>query len=165
MKQAVRFFGIILLLMTPILVNCQSEKSEKKGENKTIEKEKGTMISGNIVIEMDADKAPLTVKNVSQYAEKGFYDGTIFHRVIDGFVAQGGGFTEDMNQKETDAPVKNEASNGLSNVLGSVAMARTQVVGTATSQLYINLKDNKILDHQDTCPQGFRYAGLGPVVE
>ncbi len=102
---------------------------------------------GSITLELFPEEAPQTVENFIQYVDDGFYDGTIFHRVIPGFVIQGGGLTEDMESKETRAPVQNEADNGLKNTRGSLSMARTQAVHSATSQFFINLSDNVFLDH------------------
>lgn len=102
---------------------------------------------GEIVIELYPDKAPLTVENFLAYVDAGFYDGTIFHRVIPGFVIQGGGFTENMRPKSTREPIKNEADNGLKNERGTLSMARTRDVNSATSQFFINLQDNAVLDH------------------
>ena len=120
---------------------------------------------GTITLELDDAKAPETVANFVQYAKDGHYDGTIFHRVIDGFMVQGGGFTKDMNQKETREPIRNEAMNGLKNLRGTIAMARTMVVDSATSQFFINLVDNAFLDFQNPTPQGFGYAVFGKVVD
>ena len=120
---------------------------------------------GTITLELDDAKAPETVANFVQYAKEGHYDGTIFHRVIDGFMIQGGGFTKDMNQKETREPIRNEAMNGLKNLRGTIAMARTMVVDSATSQFFINLVDNSFLDFQNPTPQGFGYAVFGKVVD
>ena len=120
---------------------------------------------GTITLELDDAKAPETVANFVQYAKDGHYDGTIFHRVIDGFMIQGGGFTKDMNQKETREPIRNEALNGLKNLRGTIAMARTMVVDSATSQFFINLVDNAFLDFQNPTPQGFGYAVFGKVVD
>ena len=118
---------------------------------------------GTITLELDEAKAPATVANFAQYAKDGHYDGTIFHRVIDGFMIQGGGFTRDMNQKKTREPVRNEAMNGLKNKRGTIAMARTMVVDSATSQFFINLVDNDFLDFRMPTPQGFGYAVFGKV--
>lgn len=118
---------------------------------------------GDITAQLDEAKAPETVRNFLAYAKDGFYDGTIFHRVIDGFMIQGGGFTADMNQKQTKPPIKNEAANGLENRAGTFAMARTSVVDSATSQFFINLDDNDFLDHKDNSPSGFGYAVFGSV--
>ena len=120
---------------------------------------------GTITLALDEAKAPLTVANFAQYAKDGFYDGTIFHRVIDGFMIQGGGFTKDMNQKDTREAIRNEAMNGLKNERGTIAMARTSVVDSATSQFFINLVDNDFLDFQNPTPQGFGYAVFGKVTD
>ena len=120
---------------------------------------------GTIAVELDDVKAPVTVKNFMDYAKSGHYDGTIFHRVIDGFMIQGGGFTKDMNQKETKAPIKNEAANGLKNARGTLAMARTMVVDSATSQFFINLVDNGFLDYRGPDPRTFGYAVFGKVTD
>lgn len=120
---------------------------------------------GTITLALDAEKAPLTVANFAQYAKDGHYDGTIFHRVIDGFMIQGGGFTRDMNQKPTREPIRNEAMNGLKNKRGTIAMARTMVVDSATSQFFINLVDNDFLDFASPTPQGFGYAVFGNVTD
>ncbi len=126
----------------------------------TIETNKGT-----ITLELNETKAPETVDNFVRYARDGHYDGTIFHRVIDGFMIQGGGFTRDMNQKPTRPPVRNEAMNGLKNERGAIAMARTSVVDSATSQFFINLVDNDFLDFTAPTPQGFGYAVFGKVTD
>ncbi len=120
---------------------------------------------GTITLELDEAKAPATVENFVKYAESGFYDDTIFHRVIDGFMIQGGGFTRDMNQKDTDSPIRNEAMNGLKNNRGTIAMARTMVVDSATSQFFINLVDNDFLNFSAPTAQGFGYAVFGKVVD
>jgi peptidyl-prolyl cis-trans isomerase B (cyclophilin B) len=120
---------------------------------------------GNIRIELNADKAPISTKNFLDYVNDGHYDGLIFHRVIPGFMIQGGGFDSGMTQKKTKSPIKNEASNGLKNVIGSIAMARTNVVDSATSQFFINVKDNDFLNHKNTSPDGYGYAVFGQVVE
>ncbi len=120
---------------------------------------------GTITLELDEAKAPETVRNFVAYAQAGHYDGTIFHRVIDGFMIQGGGFTKDMNQKPTRAPIRNEAMNGLRNARGTIAMARTMVVDSATSQFFINLVDNDFLDFTAPTPQGFGYAVFGKVTD
>lgn len=118
---------------------------------------------GNITLELDAGKAPLTVANFLSYVDSGHYNGTIFHRVIDGFMIQGGGFAPDMVQKPTAAPIKNEAANGLSNRRGTIAMARTSVVDSATSQFFINVVDNSFLDFRAPTPDRFGYCVFGRV--
>lgn len=120
---------------------------------------------GSLTLELDAEKAPITVENFLSYVSSGHYDNTIFHRVIDGFMIQGGGFSADMKQKKTNAPIKNEADNGLQNKRGTVAMARTQVVDSATSQFFINVADNSFLDHKGKDPASYGYAVFGKVVE
>ena len=120
---------------------------------------------GDITIELNSEKAPVTVENFLNYVESGFYNGTIFHRVIDGFMIQGGGFEPGMSQKETLEPIKNEANNGLSNGVGTIAMARTMVVDSATSQFFINVADNAPLDYTGDSPQQYGYAVFGKVVD
>ncbi len=120
---------------------------------------------GTMKVELYPEKAPKTVENFLQYAREGFYDGTIFHRVIAGFMIQGGGFTPDMSEKSTRAPIENEASNGLKNVRGSIAMARTNDPHSASSQFFINTVDNPFLDFQSETVQGYGYAVFGQVVE
>ena len=120
---------------------------------------------GEIVIELDQENAPDSVGNFLQYVDAGFYNGTIFHRVIDRFMIQGGGFTEDMTQKKTRSPIGNEADNGLSNVRGTVAMARRGDPHSASAQFFINTVDNTSLDHRDKTVQGWGYTVFGTVVE
>ena len=120
---------------------------------------------GTITLALDEAKAPATVANFAQYARDGHYDGTVFHRVIDGFMIQGGGFTKDMNQKPTREPIRNEAANGLKNRRGTIAMARTMVVDSATSQFFINLVDNDFLDFSSPTLQGYGYAVFGEVMD
>lgn len=120
---------------------------------------------GDIVLQLNAEKAPITVENFLGYVNDGFYDGTIFHRVIEGFMIQGGGFNEQMAQKATKGQIKNEAANGLKNNRGSIAMARTQVVDSASSQFFINLVDNNFLNFSNPTPSGYGYAVFGEVVE
>lgn len=119
---------------------------------------------GQIKIELDFDKAPKSAANFMQYASDGFYDGTIFHRVIDNFMIQGGGFTNNMQQKRGGKPIPNEADNGLPNRIGSVAMARTSDPHSATSQFFINVADNTFLNHRNKTDQGWGYAVFGQVV-
>ena len=124
-----------------------------------------TTSMGPVVIELDEAKAPVSAKNFLEYVDAGHYDGTIFHRVIDGFMVQGGGFTSDMKQKAVKATIKNESANGLKNVKYTLAMARTSVRDSATSQFFINVKDNAFLDYSGESPQGWGYAVFGKVVE
>lgn len=120
---------------------------------------------GDIHVELDHDKAPKTAANFEQYVRDGFYDGTLFHRVIDGFMVQGGGFDEDFNQKPTRDPIENEADNGLENATGTLAMARTQDPHSATAQFFINVADNSFLNHSGKSIQGWGYCVFGRVVE
>ena len=120
---------------------------------------------GDISVELDDAKAPKTVANFLAYVEDGFYNGTIFHRVIDGFMIQGGGFDADMNQKPTKGNVDNEANNGLSNGIGTIAMARTSDPHSATAQFFINVSDNTFLDHKDQSEQGWGYCVFGRVTD
>ncbi|HXU44523.1 MAG TPA: peptidylprolyl isomerase [Thermoanaerobaculia bacterium] len=120
---------------------------------------------GKIVLELDAQKAPKTVANFLAYVKAGHFNGTIFHRVIPGFMIQGGGFTPDMTQKPTNPPIENEAGNGLKNDRGTIAMARTNDPGSASAQFFINLVDNAPLNHRDTSMSGWGYAVFGKVIE
>ena len=129
-------------------------------EKATIETSMGT-----ITVELDDERAPATVENFVKYAADGFYDGTIFHRVIDGFMVQGGGFTRDMNQKDTRGPIRIESMNGLKNLRGTIAMARTMVPDSATSQFFINLVDNGFLDFTAPTQSGYGYAVFGKVTD
>ena len=119
---------------------------------------------GPVKVELDEARAPVSVKNFLDYADRGFYDGTIFHRVIKDFMIQGGGMNAELSPKPTNPPIRNEATNGLKNLRGTIAMARTSVIDSATSQFFINTKDNSFLDHRDTSMQGYGYAVFGKVV-
>ena len=135
--------------------------SDAKG-NQTMLKMSTTL--GDIEIELYPEDAPVTVENFINYVESGHFDGLIFHRVIPGFMIQGGGFTSDMQQRETQAPIKNEADNGLKNLVATLSMARTQDPDSATSQFFISLVDNGFLDHTGKTPQGWGYAVFAKVV-
>lgn len=124
-----------------------------------------TTTVGPLTLELDADNAPKTVDNFLSYVADGFYDDTIFHRVIHNFMIQGGGFTADMQQKPTHAPIENEANNGLENQRGTIAMARTQDPHSATAQFFINVQDNDFLNHTGENMQGWGYAVFGKVTE
>lgn len=152
MKYILKLFFIFLLSF--LSINVFAEKNVQFVINTS---------KGNIVIETYPEKAPITVKNFESYVNKGFYNATIFHRVIDGFMIQGGGFTKDMSQKQTDAPIKNEADNGLKNEKYSVAMARTQDPDSASSQFFINVNDNNFLDFPGQ--DGSGYCVFGKVIE
>lgn len=120
---------------------------------------------GPITLKLDAEKAPTTVENFLEYVNQGFYENTIFHRVIDGFMIQGGGFEPNMVSKTANAPIKNEAKNGLSNKKGTIAMARTSAPHSASCQFFINVNDNLFLNHQSETPQGWGYCAFGEVVD
>ena len=120
---------------------------------------------GDFTLELDEEAAPITAKNFIRYVEDGFYDGTIFHRVIDGFMIQGGGMDREMNQKDARDPIKNEANNGLSNETGTVAMARTGDPHSASAQFFINVKDNESLNHTGETQKGWGYCVFGKVID
>ncbi|MEZ9822457.1 peptidylprolyl isomerase [Shewanella sp. 10N.286.45.A1] len=120
---------------------------------------------GEIKLSLDAEKAPKTAANFEKYVKEGFYDGTVFHRVIDGFMVQGGGFTEEMEQKRSGETIENEANNGLSNKVGTIAMARTSDPHSATAQFFININDNTFLDFKSESAQGWGYCVFGEVAE
>jgi peptidyl-prolyl cis-trans isomerase A (cyclophilin A) len=157
LASALRTAALVLLLTGSSIAFAQNPRVEFKT----------TM--GSFALELYPDKAPKTVENFLQYANSGFYNGTIFHRVIDGFMIQGGGFDPDMKQKATREPIENEAGmaskGGLKNELGTIAMARTSVPNSATAQFFINVKDNGFLDYRDPSPQGIGYAVFGRVVQ
>jgi len=158
-RMTIRLLALAALTLATV---SAAPAEEQKGKNPMI------LIStsmGDIKLELDAAKAPISVQNFLDYAKSGHYDGTIFHRVIPNFMIQGGGFAPDMSQKPTKAPIKNEADNGLKNDLGTIAMARTGVVDSATAQFFINAKDNAFLNHTAKTPAGYGYAVFGKVVE
>ena len=124
-----------------------------------------TTTLGSMTLELDEHNAPTTVENFLSYVSNSFYDGTIFHRVINNFMVQGGGFTADMEQKATHAPIENEANNGLENARGTIAMARTQDPHSATAQFFINVQDNDFLNHTGENMQGWGYAVFGKVTD
>ena len=120
---------------------------------------------GDITLELDFDKAPISAANFLAYARDGFFDGTVFHRVINDFMIQGGGFDAELQQKPTKSPIANEADNGLKNDVGTVAMARTNDPNSATAQFFMNVKDNNFLNHTAKNPQGWGYAVFGKIVD
>ena len=124
-----------------------------------------TTNKGEIVLELDKEKAPITVENFLKYVKAGHYDGTVFHRVINGFMIQGGGMDKTMKERPTEAPIQNEADNGLKNTAYTIAMARTADPHSATAQFFINVADNGFLDHTGKNPQGWGYAVFGKVVK
>uniref|UniRef100_A9AAH8 peptidylprolyl isomerase n=1 Tax=Methanococcus maripaludis (strain C6 / ATCC BAA-1332) TaxID=444158 RepID=A9AAH8_METM6 len=159
--------AIFLIVASIVLLTSFSgcTESDSTDSNETGEIVYATIQTnyGNMTFELYPDKAPITVENFKKYAESGFYEGTIFHRVINGFMIQGGGFTKDGIQKETFAPIKNEANNELSNKRGTIAMARTNIVDSATSQFFINTVDNMFLNYQNDSNYG--YAVFGEMTE
>lgn len=120
---------------------------------------------GEIILELEAKRAPVTVKNFLAYAKSKYYNNTVFHRVIKNFMIQGGGFTRKLSKKKTRKPIKNEANNGLTNRRGTIAMARTFIVDSATSQFFINVNDNNFLDHRDSSQRGYGYTVFGKVIK
>jgi peptidyl-prolyl cis-trans isomerase B (cyclophilin B) len=158
--------GLVMALtvaVAPATGFTQDNSTSKQGADMvtvTMETNKGV-----ITLELDREKAPDSVANFITYAKSGHYDGTIFHRVIPGFMIQGGGFDTSMQQKDTNPQIKNEAANGLKNDKGTVAMARTNVPDSATSQFFINVKDNDFLNHTSPTPQGWGYAVFGKVTD
>ena len=159
-KSALALLMIILFLGSTLVTLSSMFLGENEGEERrvvTLETSKGV-----IKLELDADRAPVTVANFVQYVEDGFYDGTVFHRVIPGFMIQGGGYAPDGSGRPTREPIELESANGLKNLRGTIAMARTMVADSATSQFFINLVDNDFLDH---APGNDGYAVFGRVVE
>ena len=148
-------FGLLLLpLLAAVTVSAQRQNPQVVVKTSM----------GSFTIELYPDKAPVTVKNFLMYVDEGFYAGTIFHRVIDGFMVQGGGLDSSMTKKKTAAPIVNEAGNKLKNTVGTVAMARTSEPNSATAQFFVNVKDNAFLDYRDSSPEGIGYCVFGKVV-
>lgn len=156
-SRAATFLSAVCLLLVSIGVATANSGDKVMVEMHTSK--------GLITLELDAEKAPVTVANFIEYVKSGHFDGTIFHRVIPGFVIQGGGMESGMKEKPTQPPIENEADNGLKNVTGSICMARTNDPHSATSQFFINLKDNQFLDHSGKNPQGWGYAVFGQVTD
>ncbi len=156
-----RIFMLSMLLLFTTTLSFATEN--KMSDTNT--KVKLTTSLGDIVIQLNSEKAPISAANFLSYVTEGFYSGTIFHRVIPDFMAQGGGFDTSFNQKAVHAPIKNEADNGLKNTRGTLAMARTGVVDSATAQFFINLKDNTFLNHTGKNASGWGYAVFGEVIE
>jgi cyclophilin family peptidyl-prolyl cis-trans isomerase len=157
--------GLVVASALPLAALGQAPTSSCTAKGNAPMKVKLTTSMGPFVIELDKAKAPISTENFVKYVESGHYNGTIFHRVIDGFMVQGGGFTKDMRQKPVNPPIKNESTNGLKNDNYTVAMARTGVRDSATSQFFINVKDNDFLNYSGESPQGWGYAVFGKVVE
>jgi peptidyl-prolyl cis-trans isomerase B (cyclophilin B) len=149
-----------ILILAMVAGTCMGQENGISSPQVVMETSKG-----EIVLELYPDKAPLTVKNFLDYVDAGFYNGTIFHRVIPGFMLQGGGFSQDMQKKPTSTPVKNEAHNGLKNDRGTIAMARTQDPHSASSQFFINTVDNVFLNYKGQTTAGWGYAVFGKVIK
>lgn len=152
-------FGLLLLSTSILSFATENKMSQTPSQVKL------TTSLGTIVIQLNTEKAPVSSANFITYVTEGFYNGTIFHRVIPGFMAQGGGFDASFNQKSTHATIKNEADNGLHNKRGTLAMARTSDPHSATAQFFINYKDNSFLDYSSPTPNGWGYAVFGEVIE
>lgn len=154
---------IIMLVAASAAFAADAAKQTKEPEKNPIVLIQTSM--GDIKVELFEKKAPVSVRNFLFYVDSGFYSGTIFHRVIPDFMIQGGGFTASFEEKPTASPIKNEAGNGLKNERGTIAMARTMIVDSATAQFFINVKDNGFLNHRDYSMQGYGYAVFGKVIE
>lgn len=168
--SGIALFGFWLMTSPALAKDAKSAAQPKtqKGDAVTTAQKNPVVVFetslGTFEIELNSEKAPLSAANFLKYVDDGFYSGTIFHRVIPDFMIQGGGFTESMSQKPTREPIKNEASNGLKNLRGTVAMARTSDINSATAQFFVNTVDNGFLDHRNTSPSGYGYAVFGKVV-
>ena len=168
-RRMILALALFAAVGAPALRSQAAESQSKtKTEGKKMTAGKNPMVKmetslGDVEIELNQEKAPISVANFLKYVDDGFFNGTIFHRVINNFMIQGGGFTPDMNQKPTQAPIKNEAGNGLKNSVGTLAMARTGIVDSATAQFFINVKDNSFLDHSGESAAQFGYAVFGKV--
>lgn len=169
----ISFLSLIIVMAVAVLINTIHHRQIQTEEVPLMDQSSVaspaprvqlTTTQGTITLELYPDQAPETVANFLDYVDSGFYDGTIFHRVIPEFMIQGGGFTPDFTQKETGAPIKNEAGNGLTNLKGTLAMARTQLVDSATAQFFINTVDNPHLNHKAATPEGFGYCVFGKVI-
>jgi len=153
-------FRVVLVTSVGLLLTLPLAAQNKKNNPRVIL----STNMGEIELELYPARAPVSVKNFFSYVRSGFYDGTIFHRVISGFMIQGGGYDINLNKKTTMSPIVNEAGNGLKNYRGTIVYARTNVVNSATSQFFINLVDNHFLDHKNNTPSGFGYAVFGKVI-
>ena len=156
------FYSYVFSLLIVMCGSAFVAHANQQMENKIMIKLSTSM--GEITLELDAENAPITVENFLSYVDSGHYDNTIFHRVIPGFVIQGGGLASGMQEKQTGTPIQNEADNGLKNLEGSICMARTNDPHSATSQFFINLKNNQFLDHTEKTESGWGYAVFGRVV-
>ena len=162
LRNTIAFAATVALLLASSTVGIAADDAAAGKTANPIVVIKTT--KGTIEAELYKNKAPITVANFLEYVNSGFYNGTIFHRVIPSFMIQGGGFDTDLKKKPTQAPIKNEAANGLKNEPGTLAMARTGVVDSATAQFFINTKNNQFLNHKDTTQRGYGYAVFGKVI-
>jgi len=153
------FLSLMLILTSTLLFATENKMSDTQNNVKL------TTSLGEIIIQLNTEKAPVSAENFIKYVKEGFYDGTIFHRIIPDFMAQGGGFDTDFKQKEVHEPIKNEADNGLKNTRGSIAMARTSDPHSATAQFFINYKDSSFLNYTSATNSGWGYAVFGEVIE
>ena len=162
-NRGMKYVNLLSILALTLMFFIPADTAaEEEGNNPMVEMDTNL---GTMTIELYPDKAPISVKNFLEYVNKKFYDGTIFHRVMPNFMIQGGGFTPDMMKKATGAPIKNEANNGLSNLKGTIAMARTSEINSATCQFFINVKDNTGLDYRGESSQEYGYAVFGKVID
>ena len=155
-----RYIWIVLTVFCVLAGSAMAQETAPSNPQVVMQTSKG-----DIVLELYLDKAPQTVQNFMRYVDSGFYNGTIFHRVIHGFMIQGGGFSKDMNKKPTQAPIQNEADNGIGNDRGTIAMARTPNPHSATAQFFINTVDNAFLNFKSQTPSGWGYAVFGKVIK
>jgi peptidyl-prolyl cis-trans isomerase A (cyclophilin A) len=158
----------LIAVIVMVAFACTAYAAEAPKPVKTAGKNPVVLVQtsmGNIKLELFEKEAPISVKNFLAYVNSGFYSGTIFHRVIPNFMIQGGGFTTDFKEKPTNPPIKNEAGNGIKNVRGTLAMARTFIIDSASAQFFINVKDNDFLNHSSNSMQGYGYAVFGKVIE
>jgi peptidyl-prolyl cis-trans isomerase A (cyclophilin A) len=158
----------LIAVIVMVAIACTAYAAEAPKPVKTAGKNPVVLVQtsmGNIKLELFEKEAPISVKNFLAYVNSGFYSGTIFHRVIPNFMIQGGGFTTDFKEKPTNSPIKNEAGNGIKNMRGTLAMARTFIIDSASAQFFINVKDNDFLNHSSNSMQGYGYAVFGKVME
>lgn len=167
MNRSMWILASVLLSLMMCASGCGDDPVEGTGDANGLSRPVVVMetIYGEIAIMLFRDMAPMTVANFLEYVDAGFYDGLVFHRVIPGFIIQGGGFDEDLEPRETRGPIRNEADNGLSNTRGTISMARTNVVHSATSQFFFNTVNNTGLDHRDDTQSGFGYCVFGEIIE
>lgn len=169
MQMFIKVLKYVIMLAVFTTALAEQDEGDMMSDNTPAATQSNTVLiktnKGDITVALDPEKAPVSVQNFLDYTKAGFYNGTIFHRVIPGFMIQGGGFDKDFVQKKTNAPIKNEAANGLKNKRGSLAMARTSDPDSATAQFFINLVDNDFLNYRSATPAGYGYAVFGEVTK